>query len=295
MRALCGDSNDAEKAPWASRPFGEGRSGFVVGEGAGVLVLEAAETAAKRGKKKKDGSFSSSAPRAYCELRGTGVSADAHHAAQPREGGPGAAAAMRRALRDSGLGPWDVSHVSAHATSTPAGDAAEASALSSVFSSSDSSSRGRRSGGEEIEGKGKARHLPPVVSGMKAAIGHLLGAAGAVEAALAVAALADARAPPTATLALEGGGEEEKGSDEGNKRSRVGVEERGFEIARAVAGGVPLSSPSSSSSSSSSSPPPLVALSNSFGFGGANVCLAFSSPPGAAGVGMRRWREEGEE
>ena len=77
MRALCADSNDEGKAPFASRPFGEGRSGFVVGEGAGVLVLEAAETAAARGRK------------AYCEFRGFGVSADAHHAAQPREGGPG--------------------------------------------------------------------------------------------------------------------------------------------------------------------------------------------------------------
>ena len=171
----------------------------------------------------------------------------------------------------------DVQHVSAHATSTPAGDAAEAAALASVFSSSAE----------------KGRRPLPVVSGVKAAIGHLLGAAGAVEAALAVAALADARAPPTATLATReeeaGGGETKTG-----RRSRVGVEEKGFEIARAVEGGFPLSSPSSSSSSPSPPGGPLVALSNSFGFGGANVCLAFSSPPGAAGLRARRWRDEDE-
>ena len=285
MRALCCDSNDGEggedgRAPWAaSRPFGGGRSGFVVGEGAGVLVLEAAETAAARSRVKRSGGSGGrrEAGTAYCELRGCGVSADAHHAAQPPAGGPGAARAMRRALKSSGLKAGDVQHVSAHATSTPAGDAAEAAALASVFSSSAE----------------KGRRPLPVVSGVKAAIGHLLGAAGAVEAALAVAALADARAPPTATLATReeeaGGGETKTG-----RRSRVGVEEKGFEIARAVEGGFPLSSPSSSSSSPSPPGGPLVALSNSFGFGGANVCLAFSSPPGAAGLRARRWRDEDE-
>ena len=321
MRALCGDSNGADEAPWASRPFGKGRSGFVVGEGAGVLVLEAAETAAKRRRRRKRGrggegrrskangdspaiAAAAAAVSAYCELRGAGVSADAHHAAQPREGGPGAAEAMRLALRLSGLEAREVSHVSAHATSTPAGDAAEASALASVFSRSSSS---LPSG---------AKSPAVVVSGVKAAIGHLLGAAGAVEAALAVVALADARAPPTATLSTNGGeedegeeGEEEAGKRRRRKRSRVGVEEKGFEIARAVEGGVPFSYPSflsSSGSSSSSSDTTttnsssnnsrrgLVALSNSFGFGGANVCLAFSSPPGG-GVRARRWRgDEGE-
>lgn len=288
MRALCADSNGDDgigsgkgRPPWAaSRPFGEGRSGFVVGEGAGVLVLEAAETAAAR-------SIGGAEGKAYCELRGCGASADAHHAAQPRAGGPGAAAAMRLALAGSGLRALDVRHVSAHATSTPAGDAAEAAALAAVFSSSSEERQNR-----------------VVVSGVKAAIGHLLGAAGAVEAALAVAALADARAPPTATLLNRD--DEEEGEEDGGagkktrSRSRVGIDERGFQIARAVEGGVPLSSSScSSSSTSSSSPPPssppLVALSNSFGFGGANVCLAFSSPPGAAGVRARRWRREDEE
>ena len=215
MRALTTAFNDAPSH--ASRPFDAARSGFVVGEGAGVLVLEAESFAAARG----------ATPLAT--LLGVGASADAHHAAQPPAAGEGAAAAMRAALRAAGLAPADVGHVSAHATSTPAGDAAEAAALGTVFASSSSSSS----------------TPPPLVSAVKSAMGHLLGAAGAVEAVLAVLALVHGRAPPTASLV------------------RPGVHPPGvILVGRDGVGGVLLR-------------PGAAALSNSFGFGGGNICLVF--------------------
>ena len=215
MRALTIAFNDAPHH--ASRPFDVSRSGFVVGEGAGVLVLEAESHAAARG----------ATPLAT--LLGVSASADAHHAAQPPAAGAGAAAAMRAALQAAGLGPGDVGHVSAHATSTPAGDAAEAAALGTVFSSSSSSSR-------------------PLVSAVKSSMGHLLGAAGAVEAGLTVLALVHGRAPPTAALECAG-------------VSPPGV----ILVGQDGVGGVLLR-------------PGSAALSNSFGFGGGNVCLLFAPP-----------------
>lgn len=112
MRAL--STRESEPAA-ASRPFDKGRDGFVLGEGAGVLVVESAEHAAARGR------------TAYAVLAGAGISADSHHVAAPEPTGAGAARAMQGALRDAGLAPEDVRHVNAHATSTPAGDVAESS------------------------------------------------------------------------------------------------------------------------------------------------------------------------
>ncbi|MGH6718214.1 MAG: beta-ketoacyl-[acyl-carrier-protein] synthase family protein, partial [Alphaproteobacteria bacterium] len=151
----------------ASRPFDADRDGFVIGEGAGVLVLERESHAAARG-----------AP-VLARLAGYGVSNDAHHATQPAPGGTGAARALRLALRDAGYAPVDVDHCNAHGTSTPANDVAEAAAMRAVFGS----------------------HTDRVaVTSAKSAIGHLLGAAGAVEAVATVMALAEGLVPPSLNL-----------------------------------------------------------------------------------------------
>lgn len=147
----------------ASRPFDRARDGFVMGEGAGIVVLESAEHAAARG------------ADVLARVAGCGASADAHHATAPPEDGAGAVLAMRRALADAGLPPDAVGHVNAHGTSTPLNDAAEAIAIGEVFD-------GHR----------------PVVTSTKGVTGHLLGAAGAVEAAFGVLALRDGVIPPTA-------------------------------------------------------------------------------------------------
>src|SRR5690606_7651049 len=105
----------------ASRPYDKGRDGFVLGEGAGIVVLESAARAEARG------------ARVYAELAGAGLSADSHHIAQPDPQGLGAIAAMRRALDDSRLQPGEINHVNAHATSTPVGDIAEALAIRTTF------------------------------------------------------------------------------------------------------------------------------------------------------------------
>jgi 3-oxoacyl-[acyl-carrier-protein] synthase II len=151
----------------ASRPFDADRDGFVMAEGAGVLVLESLEHARARG------------ARVRAELLGYGASADAQHIAAPDEAGRGAALSMERALRDAGLVPQDVDYVNAHATSTPAGDRIEAKALRSVL----------------------GRHAEDVpVSATKGMTGHMLGAAGAVEALLSVRALETGLLPPTINL-----------------------------------------------------------------------------------------------
>lgn len=164
MRALSTRNDEPARA---SRPFDVERDGFVIGEGAGVLVLESAEHAEARG------------VRARAAWLGYGEAADASHPASPAEDAGGARLAMQRALADAGLAPEQVDAINAHATSTPAGDRAEAQAIRTVFG-------------------GHAERLP--VSATKSATGHLLGAAGAVEAILCVAALESGLLPPTINL-----------------------------------------------------------------------------------------------
>jgi 3-oxoacyl-[acyl-carrier-protein] synthase II len=164
MRALSTRSEEPERA---SRPFDAGRDGFVMAEGAGVFVLESLEHALGRG------------ARIRAEVAGYGATADASHMTLPDETGSGAQRCMRLALADAGLHPEAVDHVNAHATSTPAGDPAEARAIRAVF-------------GDHTD------RLP--VSATKSMTGHLLGAAGAVEALLCVRALEAQLLPPTINL-----------------------------------------------------------------------------------------------
>jgi beta-ketoacyl-acyl-carrier-protein synthase II len=154
----------------ASRPFDVDRDGFVMGEGAGMLVVESAEHAARRG----------AVPLAT--LAGCGASADAFHATAPPEDGGGAILAIRRAVEDAGLDPTAIGHLNAHGTSTPLNDVAEARAMRAVFGD----------------------HTDDIaVSSTKGVTGHLLGAAGAVEAAFAIKALREGLVPPTANLTTQ--------------------------------------------------------------------------------------------
>ena len=163
-RALSTRNDDPERA---SRPWDEERDGFVLGDGAGVLMLESLDVAVARG------------ARIYCEVTGFGMSGDAYHMTSPPEDGRGAAAAMRQALKDAEIAPEDVAYINAHGTSTEAGDFAESQAITTVFGS-------------------HAHSL--AVSSTKSMIGHLLGAAGSVEAILTILALRDNVAPPTINL-----------------------------------------------------------------------------------------------
>lgn len=151
----------------ASRPWDVDRDGFVIGEGAGVLVLEEYEHAKRRGAK------------IYCELAGFGMSADAYHMTSPSESGEGAARCMRNALRNAGINADQVDYVNAHGTSTPAGDVAETQAVKGFFGD-------------------YAKKI--AVSSTKSMTGHLLGAAGGIEAVFSALALRDQIAPPTINI-----------------------------------------------------------------------------------------------
>jgi len=151
----------------ASRPWDRDRDGFVLSDGAGVMVLEELEHASRRG------------ATIYAELVGFGMSADAYHMTQPPAGGEGAARCMRHALRDAGLNPEDIDYINAHGTSTPAGDLAETLAVKSVLG---------------------VHAYKVAVSSTKSMTGHMLGAAGGIEAIFSVRALCDQVAPPTINL-----------------------------------------------------------------------------------------------
>ncbi|WP_413734234.1 beta-ketoacyl-ACP synthase II [Sodalis sp. RH21] len=157
--------NDNPQA--ASRPWDRDRDGFVLGDGAGVMVLEEYEHAKKRGAK------------IYAELVGFGMSSDAYHMTSPPENGAGAALAMVNALRDAGITPSQVDYINAHGTSTPVGDKAETYAVKSVF-------------GEKA--------YKVMISSTKSMTGHLLGAAGAIESIFSILALRDGAVPPTINL-----------------------------------------------------------------------------------------------
>ena len=165
MGAMSSKYNDTPQT--ASRAFDATRDGFVIAGGAGIVVLEEYERAKARG------------ATIYAELVGFGMSGDAYHMTSPPEDGAGAARCMTNALRDAGLNPEQIQYINAHGTSTPAGDVAEAAAVKSVFGD-------------------HAYKL--AVSSTKSMTGHLLGAAGAVEAIFSVLAIRDQICPPTINL-----------------------------------------------------------------------------------------------
>ena len=204
-RALGSAFNDEPTK--ASRPFDDARDGFVMGEGAGILVIEALEHALARG------------ATPIAELVGYGTSADAFHLTAGPEDGEGAARAMRIALAQAAVEPAAIDHLNAHATSTPVGDKGELAAIKAVFG----------------EGKG------PAISSTKSATGHLLGAAGGLEAVFTVLAIRDGVIPPT--LNLETPDEAAAGLD------LVALQARKADLT--------------------------YALSNGFGFGGVNACVLF--------------------
>ncbi|KAI1089695.1 putative 3-oxoacyl--synthase [Rostrohypoxylon terebratum] len=210
-RSLSTAFNDDPSA--SCRPFDRWRNGFVVSEGAAVLVLEELEHAKARG------------ARIYAELKGYGCSGDAYHMTAPRENGSAAYLSMKKALKHAGIKPHQVGYINAHATSTSVGDIAEAVAIRSLMV------------GEE----GYSNESQVAVSGTKGSIGHLLGAAGAIEAVFSILAIAENILPPTLNL------------------TEPDVEPK-FNF-------VPLKAQEKHVN---------VSLSNSFGFGGTNATLVFS-------------------
>lgn len=208
-RALSTGFNDTPAE--ASRPWDEGRDGFVMGEGAGVVVLEEYEHARKRGAK------------IYAEVIGYGMSGDAYHITAPAEGHDGAYRAMKATLKNAGITPDQIQYVNAHGTSTPMGDDLELEAVEKLF-------------GDAAQGL--------AMSSTKSAIGHLLGAAGAVEGIFSILAIRDGVAPPTLNL--------HKPSRE-SAIDRVALQPQQRRIE--------------------------VALSNSFGFGGTNASILFRKAP----------------
>ena len=206
MRALSTRNDEPERA---SRPFDAERDGFVASDGCGVLVLESLDHAMARG------------ARVYAEVLGYGVSSDAYHVSAPHPEGRGSALAMRRAIADAGLKPEDIRYINAHATATPTGDPAEVVAIKSVFGS-------------------RAYEIP--VNATKSMIGHLLGAAGAVEAIATIMTIQEGILHPT--INYEHPDPECDLDCVPNEARRTQVD---------------------------------IALSNSFGFGGQNACLVFRS------------------
>ena len=206
-RALSTGFNDSPQV--ASRPWDKDRDGFVMGEGAGVLVLEELEHAKKRGAK------------IYAEVTGYGMSGDAYHITAPAEGHDGAFRSMRMAMKNGGIRPEDIQYVNAHGTSTPLGDDLELEAVERLF-------------GDAAKGL--------AMSSTKSAVGHLLGAAGAVESIFSILAIRDGVAPPTLNL-------EDPSRDSVIDRVAKTAQERKIR----------------------------VALSNSFGFGGTNASVIFSA------------------
>jgi 3-oxoacyl-[acyl-carrier-protein] synthase II len=205
MRAL---SRRCDHPARASRPFDADRDGFVLGEGAAVLVLERRDHARRRG---------AGARALVC---GFGASADAHHPTAPHPQGRGAEQAVRAALADAGCSPGDIGHINAHGTSTPIGDAVEADCYLRLFNGA-----------------------PPPVTAPKSVIGHALGAAGAIEAALTVLALERQQVPPTANLVQQDAGRE-------------------LDIVTHRLRNLPME----------------AALTTSFGFGGQNAALVLTTP-----------------
>jgi 3-oxoacyl-[acyl-carrier-protein] synthase II len=203
-RALSTRNDEPQRA---SRPWDRDRDGFVLGDGAGALVLEEYEHAKARG------------ARIYAELVGFGMTSDAHHITQPVPGGPEVARCMANALRDAGINPEEVDHVNAHATSTPLGDIAECDAIKHTFGD-------------------HAYKL--AISGTKSMTGHLLGAAGGIEAIFSVLAIRDNVVPPTINL---------ENPDEGCDLDYVPNTAREQKVD--------------------------VVISNSFGFGGTNGSVVF--------------------
>jgi 3-oxoacyl-[acyl-carrier-protein] synthase II len=193
-----------------SRPWDTARDGFVLGEGAGVLVLESEEHAKARGAK------------IYAEVLGAGITADAHDIAQPDPAGRGGSRAILRALAESEIGPESVFHVNAHATSTPLGDIAEGLMLHATL-------------GQHVD--------QVVVTSTKSMTGHLLGGAGALEAVAVVKAIETRTAPPTINL------------DDQDPQVDLDIATKARDL--------PVGD--------------IAALNNSFGFGGANVAVAFGS------------------
>ena len=196
--------------PQRHRPWDKDRDGFVLGDGAGVLLIEEYESAKARGAK------------IYAEIAGFGMSGDAYHMTLPPEDGRGAAASMNNAVRDAGIALDKINYINAHGTSTNAGDVAESRAVESVLGSA---------------------AAQVAVSSTKSMIGHLLGAAGAVEAIFSILALRDQVAPPTINL---------DNLDDGCNLNYVPNEAQQRPIHSV--------------------------LSNSFGFGGTNGSLLFSKP-----------------
>jgi 3-oxoacyl-[acyl-carrier-protein] synthase II len=207
MRALSTRNNEPQLA---SRPYDIDRDGFVMGEGAGALILEEEEHALKRGAK------------IYGVVSGAGMSSDGYHIAAPEPEGAGAARAIKFALKDANAKASDVCHINAHATSTPVGDIAEYKAMKSAL-------------GDALDNV--------VVTATKSMTGHLLGGAGAVESVFTIMGLKEGLIPPTLNL--------------NNQDTEIKVN---------VAKNVPFKLASNAN----------FALNNSFGFGGHNVCIAFS-------------------